>query len=216
MLAIGKQTHLASWVNSQFQCLGVEGAASTQNTKHLEVGCWDLWIKTLFYRLNWCKNGNKIWHWHLRRAKCLNFLQSDEVGTHLFVNVHGILSAMYEMYQAPFNNRQDLHIVQQPWSLAAAAEPHTQMKIRKPVLLCLPPARILLPATAKSLEKSSWNLLLIYGTIFMQYPLKPHGFKCSSYEFSLKNIRDSYHFMSLLFVTLKGFLCDSRTCSCVK
>lgn len=164
----------------------------------------------LFNRFDWCQNGNKIWHWHCRRAKYLNFLLSNEIWLEYCLQcarcirlllITGRTSTSYNSPGA--------------WR-CRAAESHTQMKIRKPALLCLPPARILLPATAKSLEKSSWKLLLIYGTIFIQYPLKPHGLKHLSYEFSLKNIHDSYRFMSLLFFTLKGFVCESPTCTCVK
>lgn len=133
-----------------------------------------------------------------------------------YILVYRILSAMYVMYWAPFNKRQDLRLARHPWSMALQSRRSHTLKSKYVSLLCCvcPLPRIPLPATTKSLEKCSWKLLLIYGTVFAQYPLKPHVLKYWSYEFSLKNIHDSYHFMSLLLFTLKGFVLGS--CACVK
>lgn len=120
------------------------------------------------------------------------------------------------MYQAPFNKRQDLRLAQRPRSKALKSRRNHTLKWKYVSLLCCvcPLPRIRLRAPAKSLEKCSWKLLLIYGTVFA--PWKQHKLEYLSYELSLINIHDSYHFMSLLLFTLNGFVWNSPTCACVK
>lgn len=172
----------------------------------------------LLYRvLDWCKKWDNVCHWHCRRGNVSNS-HCLQLGSHfMYLCMEYILQCISIRVSGPLiTGRTSTLTTALEQGVAVQAESHTQMKICKPALLCLPPARILLPTAAKSLEKSSWKFLLIYWTIFVQYPWKPQGLKNLSDEFSLKNIHDGYHFMSLLFFTLKGFVCDSPTCTCVK